>query len=156
MAFGLLLAYSLLIRRHKALATLVSTYMAMMVAVLWGDAVAEFFSGDRVLFNQVWIQASASAFTVKTALLVGLTGLLSAFMKLGGRRSRYSTGEVLVYVTATMALATVFMLDFMPPDMRASVVAGSDILPLVQKFREWIIVVPTFLVVFFGIQGDDE
>jgi hypothetical protein len=59
-ALGLLLAYTILIRKHKALATLMSVYMAYFVAASWGSRLSQLLSGDRILFNQVWIKGAYS------------------------------------------------------------------------------------------------
>lgn len=155
-AFCLLLAYSLLIRKHKALATLISVYIAYVMAASWGERISQFFTGDRVLFKQVWIQANASPFVVRAILLVILTFLLSSFIKLGGKRGRYSMPEVGVYATCTLALAVMFIISFMPPEMHDAVMKTSKILPLVDRFREWVLVVPVFAMIFFGIYGDDD
>ena len=155
-AFGLLLAYSLLIRKHKALATLVSVYIAYVMTGTWGERIAEFFMGDRVLMNQVWIKANASPFVVQAILLVVLTFLLSSFLKLGGRRSRYSVVEVVIYSISTLALAVMFIISFMTPEYRDVVLAASRIMPHIYNWREWILGVPVLLMVFFGIYSTEE
>jgi hypothetical protein len=155
-ALGLLLAYSLLIRKHKALATLLSVYIAYLLAATWGSTVTEFFSGDRVIFKSVWIQANATPFAVESILLVAFTFFISAFMKLGGKRSKYSIPEVVVYAVSTLALAVMFMLSFMTPDARDAAMHGSKILPYIYQYRQWILGVPIALVVFFGIYTNED
>jgi len=153
---GILLAYSLLIRRHKALATLVSLYIAYVMTSLWGQRVTEFLSGDRVFLNQVWIKSNASPFNVQLTLFVSLTVLISFFIKLGGKRSRYSVIEVIVYTITTMALAVILINALMPPEMRELVSLQSKIFPVLYDWREWILAVPVFEIIFFGILSDDE
>jgi hypothetical protein len=154
--FILLLAYSLLLRKHKALATLVSVYIAYIMASTWGDPISQFFSGDRVLANQVWVQANASPVLVKSLLLVIVTFLLSTFLKLGGKRSKYSAVEVVLYVTSTMALFVMFVISFMGPEMRDHTLSISQIVPYIYRFKDWILVIPVFFMVFFGIYGSEE
>ena len=153
---GILLAYSLLIRKHKALATLVSCYIAYVMTTLWGDQVSQFFSGNQVLFNQVWIKASASPYMVSAIMLIVVTLLLSTFLKLGGKRARYSSVEVVVYAVSTVALIGVFLVSFMNPTMRAQVFASSTILPALYTWRQWVLLLPVFAMVFFGIYGNEE
>ena len=74
---ALLTAYSILIRKHRSLATLVSTFIAYFIATGWSQRISEFFNGDRVLFNNVWIKANATPFAVSVTLLVLFTVLLS-------------------------------------------------------------------------------
>jgi hypothetical protein len=155
-ALGLLLAYSLLIRKHKSLATLVCVYIGFVMANAWGERASAFFSGDRVFLSQMWIKANASPFVVQAVLMVGITFLVSSFVKLGGRRSRYSALEVAVYAICTMALAVMFLISFMSPEMREHAFAASRILPLVHQFREWVLAVPIVAVIFFGLYSEDE
>ena len=156
-ALGLLLAYSLLIQKHKALATLVSAYIAYVMTTLWGESVYQFFSGQRVLLNQVWIKANTTPFTVDVALLIILTVLLSFFIKLSGnKRVHYSVPEISVYSVLTVALVAVFILLFMPVDLRTQVLAGSKILPLLYSARQWVLALPVFAMVFFGMFGGGE
>lgn len=155
-ALGLLLSYSLLIRKHKSLATLVSVYVGYVMASAWGNQVASFFAGDRVLFNQVWIKANASPFIVKSILMVLVAFLLSSFIKLGGKRSRYSAVEVTIYAIATLALAIGFIVSFMPPDVQQHVMASSVIVPYIARWYDWITVAPVFIIIFFGLYGNEE
>jgi hypothetical protein len=153
---GLLLAYSFLIRRHKALATLVSVYIAYFVATAWGERVVGLFSGDSLLFNSVWFKANATPFAVQVGLLVVFTILLSSFLKLGGRRSRYGIPEIAVYSITTVSLFTMFVLLLMPEEVRNSVIATSKIAPYIYNWREWVLLVPVFAMVYFGIYGEED
>lgn len=155
-ALALLLAYSLLIRKHKSLATLVSLYVAYVMASAWGERIAEFFAGNRVLFNQVWIKANASPPLVQAVLMVVIAFLLSSFIKLAGRRSRYSVVEVVIYAVCTLALAVMFILSFLSPAQREVAMASSKIVPYIYNWRQVILVVPVLAMIFFGIYGDDE
>jgi len=155
-ALALLLAYSLLLRKHKALATLVSVYISYFVASTWGERIAQLFSGDRVLFNQVWIKANATPYAVQSVLLVLFTFLIAAFLKLGGKRARYSAVEVVAYSVCTVVLALLFILLFLPEPVRQTVLASSKIAPYVYDYRDWILIVPVVVMLYFGIYGDEE
>jgi len=155
-AFGVLLAYSLLIRKHKALATLVSVYIAYVVTSIWGDRVNEFFNGQRVLPNQIWVTIKASPFTIQVILLFVVTLLLSSFLKLGGRRSKYTAVEVLVYSVSALALLVLFMITFMTPAMRVQVIHVSKIVPFIYNWREWVLGLPVIFMIFFGIYTHEE
>ena len=155
-AFVLLLSYSILIRKHKSLATLISLYIAYVLASAWGDRITQFLSGQRVLPNHVWIQANLSSPVVQSALMLIVAFLISAFIKLGGRRSKYSVPEVVLYVICTVALGALFTVTFLSPSQRDVALAGSKILPYIYNWRELVLVVPVFLMVFFGIYGNEE
>jgi hypothetical protein len=155
-AFAILLAYSLLIRKHKSLATLVSVYIAYVMASTWGDAITAYLSGDRVVLNQVWIKANASPLLVQSLLMVLVALLLSAFLKLGGRRSKYSAVEVMAYTVSATALTIMFIISFMTPEQLAHTLTISRLVPYIYKWRQIILVVPVFVMVFFGIYGNEE
>ena len=155
-ALGLLLAYSLILQKHKALATLISVYVAYLTTSTWGSFVAQFFTGDRVLFKSVWIQANLNTYTVQAGLLVCTALLLSTFLKLGGKRTRYSMLEVTIYATTTLALAVMFIISFMPIEVRQDAFSSSHILPLIYQFRQWILGIPVLLMIIFGIFTSEE
>jgi uncharacterized membrane protein SirB2 len=155
-ALGLLLAYSLLIRKHKSLATLVSVYVGYVMATAWGPTISQLFTGDRVLLSQVWIKANATPWVIQSLLLVLVAFLLSSFIKLGGRRARYSSAEVAVYSVATLALAVACIITFMPAGILAQVEHTSKIVPIIDKWKEWIMVAPVFIIIFFGLYTSDE
>jgi len=155
-ALGLLLAYSLIIRRHKSLATLVSIYIAYLVASTWGLRLAEFFSGKRILFKSLWIQANASPVIIQAIFMVAVAFLLSSFIKLGGRRAKYSSGEIAVYAVATLAVGLMFILSFMSPALRDTALHHSRILPYIYHWREWVLGLPVLAIILFGIYSDDD
>lgn len=153
---AILFVYSFFIRRHKALATVVSVYVAFLIAQNWGDPLAELFSGDRVIFNNVWIQGNITPFVVKISLLSLLVVLLSTFMKLGGRRSRYGLLEVAVYTVSLVALSLTYALLLMPSDMRIAIAEDSYVVRFLIDWKDWVQVVPVFAIIYFGIYGDEE
>lgn len=155
-ALGLLLAYTILIRRHKSLATLMSVYMSYFVAASWGTRLAALFSGDRVLFNQVWVRGVLTPFVAQALLLVVFTFVISAFLKLGGSRSRYSLLEVIIYAVCTVGVGVMFLTLFMTPETRDALFQHSKILPYMYQWRDWILMVPVFVIIYFGVYGDDE
>ncbi len=153
---AVLFVYSFFIRRHKALATLVSAYISFLVAQTWGGPLSQLFSGDRVIFSNVWIQGNITPFVVKIGLFVLLMIVLSTFMKLGGRRSRYGILEVAVYTICLVAVSLVFALLLMPEDMRITIASESVITKFLLQWKDWVQVVPVFAIVYFGIYGDEE
>ena len=155
-ASALLLAYSLLFHKHKALATLVSVYISYMVTAGWGDRVAAFFTGDRVAFNQMWIKANLSPFNVKAGLLVLLTFLIAAFLKLGGRKVHYSLIEVTIYAICSVLMIVLGMIAFMPPTVLAHALSVSKIVNTLYGSRDWLPLIPVLAMVFFGMyRGED-
>jgi len=152
---GIVLAYSLLIRKHTSLAALVSVYIAYVMTSLWGDQVVQFFSGQRVAFN-VWIQANSSPYLIRAILFGVLIILLTAFIKLGGKRSRYSMPEVALYSISAVMLATVLLATLMPADYQHVVLGQSKIMAFMFNWRQVILGLPVFLIILFGIYGNED
>jgi len=155
-AAAVLFAYSFFIRRHKSLATLVSVDIAFLIAQNWGTPLAQLFSGDRVIFSNVWIQGNITPFVVKVGLFVLLMILLSTFMKLGGKRARYGILEVAVYTICLVALTIVYALLLMPEGMQTAIASESVVVKFLLEWKDWVQVLPVFVIVYFGIYGDEE
>ena len=153
---ALLVAYTVLIRRHKSLATLVSVYIAYFVATAWGERFSALLSGDQVLLHSVWIRAHASPELVQSLLLIIFTFVISAFLKLGGKRSRYGTFEIVTYAICTVAVGSVFVLLFLPDAMRETIIATSRVAPFLYKWREFIMMIPVIAIIYFGIYASDD
>ena len=77
-------------------------------------------------------------------------------MKLGGKRGRYGILEVVAYSICTVAVATMFFLLFLPDPVRAGLLDGSKIASMIFEWRDWVLVAPVVVIIFFGIYGDDE
>ena len=155
-AFAVMLAYCLLLQRHKALAALISSYVAYVLTVAYGSSVAGFFTGDKVIFKSVWVQANATPFAVEMAFFLLTIVVLTIFLKLSGKRSKFKIVEVVLYIVAATLLAVMFITSLMPDDVRANVFAVSKIVPLVYQFRQWIIGLPIILILIFGLSRGGE
>lgn len=155
-SLAILLAFSIIIHRAKALAILVGLYISFYISSVWGVRIAQFFAGNRVLMDQIWIKSSISTYMVQSILLFVITILLAAFLKLGGKRSKYSIVEVTLYSICAVALALVFIVSFMPMDVLQINLEHSYILPIIYHWREWILILPVFVMVFFGIYSDEN
>ena len=151
-----ILTFTLLIRKHKALSMLVSTYIAFFVSESWAGPVTSFFKGERTLFSNFWVQANVNQYTVSLTLFFSFIILLSMFVKLSGKRSRYSAFEVVTYGVSTTALWLIFILQVMPPSLKNAVLQASQFAPVVYDWRDYVLAVPLFLMIYFGIYHNEE
>lgn len=156
MVLGAILVFALVFRKHKALAMLVSTYIAFFVTNAWSGPVLGFLNGDRMVFSNVWIRANANLYTVSLILFFLFILLLSLFVKLGGKRNRYSSVEVVIYCICTTALWLSFILQVMPESLRDLVIHGSKVAPYIWDYRDYILVAPVLLMIYFGIYHAEE
>ena len=155
-AAAVIFAYYFLIRRHKALATLVSVYIAYMVALVWGDPLAAIFTGDRVIFNSIWVQGDITPYLVKIALFLLLVIMLSTFLKLGGRRNRYGAPETVGYTLCVVALLLTLTVLLTPAATQTFLSHRSHIIDFLLEWKNWVEVVPVFIMIYFGIYGEED
>lgn len=140
-------AYTLLLRREKAVATLAATYISLVVTNAFGQTIFEFFNGNKVVANQVWIRSNASLTTVMiVTFLIGIvftSGAISSHI----HRAQSSAIEVVIISALNIALIISAVFSFMSPDMRATYVAGSKIAQIiVQNNLVWILLPPLGLI----------
>jgi hypothetical protein len=121
-----------------------------------GDKLVGLFWGDRVIFQSVWIKSNLPPHVILAGFFLILLLLLTFFLKLGGKRSRYGALEVLFYCVGAVTLAAVFTMAFLPGDLRAHILSQSKVMPFLNNFREWVTVAPVILILIFGIGKDDE
>lgn len=140
-------AYTLLLRREKAVATLAATYMSLVIANAFGQTIFEFFNGNKVVANQIWVRSNASLTTVMIATFVIGIVFLSGAISTHIHRSESSAVEVIIISALNIALVISTIFSFMSPDMRAGYVAGSKIAQIiVQNNLIWIVLPPIGLL----------
>lgn len=152
----ILLAYTFLIKRHKSLTALIAVYISYIVTVNWGNVVVGLFTGDRLIFKQMWIKANAAPHLVQIGLFIILALLIFFFTKFIGKRSRYSFLEVALYSVSAVSLGAIFVVAFLPIDIRTQALASSKILPYLYNWREWLVLAPVLIMIAFGIYSSEE
>lgn len=140
-------AYSLLLRREKAVATLAATYIALVVTNNFGQTIFEFFNGNKVVANQIWIRSNASLTTVMiVTFLLGIV-FISGAISSHFRRADSSATEVIILSALNIALMISAIFSFMSPDMRAGYLAGSKIAQIIaSNALIWTVLPPIALI----------
>lgn len=148
LTFVLGIAYGFILKREKTITILCSTYIAMVMAANFTEYIFQFFQGNKVIANQIWIQGNMSTSTVA----IGLFLLVIIFVSGAINSSSSSSGdlsplEVIVYMALTMALIISSIIGFLPEATRASVVSGSKVASIIYGFKTlWVIAPPISLV----------
>jgi hypothetical protein len=155
-AAGVIAVYTFIMRRHKALTLLLSAYVSYAVTIIWGNPFAELFTGERAVFSNVWIKSNAQPYMVQIGLFILVLLLLTSFVKLGGKRGRYGLLETAVYSAGAVIVSVTAALLLMPPAIREQVSSQSLLLPTIFRFADWAILVPVFLIIFFGVISSDD
>lgn len=148
LTFVLGVAYGFILKREKTITVLCSTYIAMMMAGSFTQYVFQFFQGNKVIGNQIWVKSNVSESTVAIALfLIVLFFVSGAIISASSTSGDLSPVEIIIYTALTMALIISTIIGFLPEATRASIMATSKVGNIIYNFRTlWIIAPPISLV----------
>ena len=149
LTFVLGIAYGFILKREKTITILCSTYIAMVMSSSFTEYVFQFFQGNKVIGNQIWIKGNMSSSTVAIALfllvLIFVSGAINSSSSSSGDLSPL---EVIIYTALTMALVISTIIGYLPEATRIDVLATSKIGSIIYGFRTlWIIAPPISLVI---------
>jgi hypothetical protein len=146
--------YGVILQREKILATLISTYIALAVASVWGDKVFEFFNGNSILFNQFWIRSNMSEFSIKAllfAIIIVLLTLKGDFaVSMTKAEGMVSTIFVFIYSFLNTGLIVSSVINFLPATAEASIIAQSTVAELIMNYDVAWVVIPALLMIVGG------
>lgn len=148
--FIALTAYGFLLQRDKAVVTMISIYVALVVTMVLADPIQGFFAGEKAIMNQVFIRSSANAFTVQTVIFLITIGLISVKSGIEGRSSDGSMIEIFGFSFLNAALVVSTILFFMDPAKRDAIAASSKLANILVSYQVWWIVLPVAFLIFTG------
>ena len=145
------IAFGYILQREKILATLLSVYVALVVTQVFSGNVFDFFQGDKMV-GQVWVRNSASPFSIRVILFMGIIMLLSAKGGISGAKAKgiMSPIEIILlsFLATGLILSSIF--NFMPAESREAFMASSRLATLVIKYYVWWVVVPPIALIGLG------
>ncbi|OGD62136.1 hypothetical protein A2215_03845 [Candidatus Berkelbacteria bacterium RIFOXYA2_FULL_43_10] len=143
------IAYGLILRREKTITTLCSTYIGLVIATSFSSYIFDFFNGNKVVANQIWIRSSASLSTVSIATLLLATFLVSgAINSTSSKAGDVSFFEVIVYSSLNIALILSAVLGFLPEEARAGYLEASRFARILFDLKTlWVVLPPIALVI---------
>lgn len=149
LTFVLGVAYGFILKREKTITVLCSTYIAMVMASGFTEYVFQFFQGNKVIGNQVWIKSNVSQSTIAIALfLIVIFFVSGAIISASSSSGDLSPVEVIIYTALTMALIISTIIGFLPEVSRNNIIASSKVASIIYNFRTlWIIAPPISLVI---------
>lgn len=154
------IAYGFLLQRDKIILSLVSVYIAIVVASSFGIVVQKFFAGDKMLFGQVWIRANASLFTIEIILFALTIFLVSARSSFLTKKSRSSSGlppiEILAYSFFNTVLIISSVISFLPDATRQHLLESSKLASRIMNLQLWWIILPVILLIFTGFSRGER
>jgi len=149
LTFVLGVAYGFILKREKTITVLCSTYIAMVMASNFSEYVFQFFQGNKVIANQVWVKSNVSESTVAIALfLIVLFFVSGAINSAASGSGDLSPIEVIIYSALIMAIIISTIIGFLPEASRNNITAASRVASIIYGLRTlWIIAPPISLVI---------
>lgn len=145
-------AFGYILQREKIIATLLSVYVSLAVTQVFAGNVFEFFQGDKVIFDKVWIRSGTTPFTIKVVLFMAVIMLLSTKGGISGSKAKgiLSPIEIIIlsFLTTGLMLSSIFF--FMAPEAREAFMASSRLASLVIKYYPLWVITPVIALVVLG------
>ena len=154
--FITIVAYGFILQREKVTVTLLSTYVGMVVASVWGKAVYEVISGNTVILNQVWLRSGLSLFATKMGIFIIFLVALSLKGEFSNPPRRMmgiiSPILLLVYSFLNAGLIISAVINFMSVPSRASLIAQSTFVDFIMRYETWWVVLPPIIMILAGFK----
>jgi len=149
LTFILGVAYGFILKREKVITILSSIYIAIVMTTSFTEYVFQFFQGNKVIANSVFIKGNMSTGTVAIVLFLLVIFFVSGAINTASSRSGdTSVIEVIVYMALSMALIISSILGFLPEATRTTIMSTSRVASIVYNMRTlWIIAPPISLVI---------
>lgn len=152
--FAVITGYGFILQKEKTAATLISTYVALVVTTVWGQTIFDLLTGNTVLFNQVWFRTNANPFVIKTiifSLFIVLLALKAEYIST--RAGAVGSSIVLfLYSFLNAGLIISVVISFMDEVSRDLLVSQSHIADLIFKYHEWWIILPAIVLIIAGFK----
>ncbi|MFA5927031.1 MAG: hypothetical protein WCT32_01705 [Patescibacteria group bacterium] len=147
------IAYGFILRRDKTIATLCSVYIGLVIATNFSQTLFDFFNGNKVIANQLWIRSSTPLPIIAIILfLISIIFVSGAINSSNNRGGDISPIEVFVYSTLTVALIISSVLNFMPEEMRLSFLKSSHVANLLFRYHSLMVMIPPISLVVLNFK----
>lgn len=146
------IAFGYILQREKIVATMLSTYVSLVITQIFAGNVQDFFHGEKMAFGQVWIQNNASPFTIRVAIFMIVIMLLSAKGGISGGKAKgiLSPIEIIGFSFLTTALILSSIFYFMPIEQREAFMATSRFASFIIKYYLWWVILPVATLIGLG------
>lgn len=149
--------YSFLLQRGKTITTLCSIYIGIVIASSFSQTVFEFFNGNKVIANQVWIRGNTSTSTIAIVLFLASIVLVSGAINSKNNKSDdISITEVLVYSILMIALMIATIMGFLPEATRNNYIETSVVAKYIYAWRTLFVIMPPIMLVLLNWKKDKK
>ncbi len=115
LTFVLGIAYGLILRRDKTITLLCSVYIGLVISSNFSEDIFQFFNGNKVIANQLWVRSNAPESTIAIILFIACIIFISGAINSSSNRSGdISPIEVAAYSALTTALIITTVIGFLP------------------------------------------
>jgi len=145
------IAYSFILQRQRTITTLCSIYMGIVIASSFSKTIFDFFNGNTVIANQIWIKGNASTSTISIVLFFASILFVSGAINSQSKKSdEISVIEVIVYSALMIALMLSTVLGFLPEATRNHYIEVSVVSKYIYSLRTLIVVAPPLMLVLLS------
>ena len=152
------IAYGFILQREKTITTLISVYIGLVVASSFSGTVFDFFNGNKVIANQIWIRGNASNSTIAIAIFLLTTFFVSGAINSKSKKSDgdLSLLEIIIYSALMMALILSSILGFFPEAIRNHYIETSMSAKYLWSLRTLFVVLPPLMLIFLNWKRKDK
>ncbi|MEI6498840.1 MAG: hypothetical protein WCO23_02670 [bacterium] len=143
------IGYGFILRRDKAITFLCSVYIGMVIAATFSKDLYNFFQGDAVIANQIWIRSNTPLSTISIVLFLAAIVLVSGAISFSNsHKSEISPIEVIVYSALSIALIITSVIGFLPPETQKHCLEVSNIARIMIEFKSALVIAgPAALII---------
>src|SRR3989344_4793450 len=143
-------SYGFIMLKERVLAMLLSLYAGIVTANVLAEPITKFFNGDVALLNKIWVESSASTFTIKV-IVFGLTILiLTSKANLASRGGRMGFFELACYSFFNVCIGLSAFFSFMDPEKLKAYVDTSKLVKAVVEHQNLWLVAPIIVLAVLG------
>lgn len=142
--------YGFIMLKERVLGMLLSLYAGYVVAGILAEPISKFFNGDVALLNKIWVESSASSFTIKMIVFALTLLILNAKGNLASRGGRMGYFELALYSFFNVMIGLSAFFTFMEPDKLKGYVEASKMVRTVVEHQSLWFVAPIIVLAVLG------
>lgn len=146
------IAFGYILQKDKIVSLLLGVYVGLVMTQVVSGDIQNFFQGNSVLFNQIWIKSNTNPFTIRTVVFAATLILISTKANIAGNKTKalLSPLEIIIYSVLTTGLILSSVFHFMPQTTMTAFTMSSRMAKLVIDNYTWWLVVPVLFMVVSG------
>lgn len=142
--------YGFIMLKERVLAMLLSLYAGIVAAGILAEPISKFFNGDVALLNKIWVESSASTFTIKMIVFALTVLILNAKGNLAARGGRMGYFELAAYSFFNVMIGLSAFFSFMEPEKLKAYTDVSKMVKTVVDHQSLWYVAPIIVLAVIG------